>query len=438
MYRRVTNRGALRRRAATALLTCVCLTAVLFLAALAIDMGNLMAARRQAQNCADAAALSGCIQLASLQAQGSAPTLAKIKSAALLSASHNNYVDGSNCTVTVNWPPTSGNFQDSNSVEVLLTFTGNNLVVRGSNSVTVRSVASCNMSGTKSFPMLVLDPTGADAFWVNSGSLTLSNAPVVVDSNNSNAAAVSGMSSSTVSATVRAVGGSAGSFSPAAKTGVDPVPDPYALLQAPSTAGMTTYTQSSYSPNSSGNITLNPGYYPNGLYCINGGNVTLNPGVYYVSGGNFWINTPGTVTGNGVTIYHAGADSSAKLSQSYGLDVGICLCPTDNDYSFTPPTSGPYAGVSFFQSRTTTSEAFYDFWGKGQLNVGLQYFPNNTLRCWSKSNGVINCNELVTKDFKLTGTHEIYGNTQNGGFSKLTWNASRAGNRPTTSVYLAE
>jgi hypothetical protein len=165
----------------------------------------------------------------------------------------------------------------------------------------------------------------------------------------------------------------------------------------------------------------------------------MNPGVYYVANGNCWINTTGTVTGNGVTIFHAGSNSSATLYKNYGLNVGICLCLTNNNYTFTPPTSGPYAGVSFFQSPSYTGEAFYDFWGTGSLNVGIQYFPSSTLRCWAASaGGTINCNELVTKDFKLTGPHEIYGNTYNGGFSKLQWNASRASNRPVTSVYLAE
>jgi hypothetical protein len=413
------------------------MTGILYLTAMAIDMGNMMATRRQAQNCSDATALAGCIQLASLNGQGTTPTSQNIKDAVNLSLKHNGYTDGTNCTVTVNWPPTSGNFQDSNSVEVLMTFTYHNMVVGGSNSVKVRSVASCTPSGSSSFPMLITDPSAAKAFWVTNGSLTLNSAPVWVNSTSSNAAAVEG-SGSKASATVDTVGGSSGPFTPSVTGNAAPTPDPYALLQPPSTSGMTTYTTSNYFPDGSGNITLNPGYYPNGLYCINGGNVTLNPGTYYISGGNFWINTTGSVTGNGVTIYHAGADSSALMSQWYGLDVGICLCLSDNNYTFTPPTTGPYAGVSFFQGRNCTSQAFYDFWGSGSLNVGLQYFPNSMLRCWSVTNGIINCNELVAKDFKLTGYHDIYGNSQNGGFSKLTWNASRAANRPPTNVYLAE
>jgi Flp pilus assembly protein TadG len=420
------------------ILACVCFTAILYLTALAIDMGNLMAQRRHAQNCCDAAALTGCIELATLKAQGSTPSLSNIQTAVNLSATHNNFTNGTNCTITVNWPPLSGNFQNNNSVEVLLTFTHNDLIVSGSNSVTVRSVASCDTSSTPSFPMLVLDPTAAKSFWINSGKLTLSGASVQVDSNNTSAAEVDG-SSSAANVNVNVVGGSTGSFNPAAKTGASPVSDPYALVPLPSTSGLTTYSKSSYSPDDNGNITLNPGYYPNGLYCTSGGNVTLNPGMYYIDHGNFWINTTGTVNGNGVTIYHNGSDSTAQLMSSYGLNVGICLCPTNNNYTFTPPTSGPYAGMSFFQNPSYTGEAFYDFWGTAQLNVGIQYFPNSTLRCWSATNGgTINCNELVTKDFKLAGSHEMYGNSYNSGFSKLTWNATRASNRPPTNVFLAE
>ena len=220
-------------------------------------------------------------------------------------------------------------------------------------------------------------------------------------------------------------------------TGGAQLSDPYATVPVPSTSGMTTYSQSTYTPDSSGNVTLSPGYYPNGIY-ISSGNVTFNPGLYYIEGGNCWINTPGSVTGNGVTLYHNGPNVNAQLMTSYGLNVAFCLCMTNNNYTINPPTAGPYAGVSLFQSRTTTAEAFYDFWGTGALNVGLQYFPNSTLRCWAKSGGIINCNELACKDFKLTGMHEIYGSSQNGGFSTLTWNATRASNRPLSAVYLAE
>ena len=56
---------------------------------------------------------------------------------------------------------------DTNTVEVYLTFTKANSIVSGSNTVTVRSVASCSGSAAPTMPMLVLDPTAAKAFWVS-------------------------------------------------------------------------------------------------------------------------------------------------------------------------------------------------------------------------------------------------------------------------------
>lgn len=428
------------RRGTSMVLVGISLTGLLFLTALAIDATSLMAARRQAQQGCDAAALGGCIQLASTLASGGTPTASAIQAAALQAAAQNQYLNGKNCTITVNWPPQSGDFQgDRNSVEVLLTFQRGNLVVGGGNTVTVRSVASCNIGSVGSLPMLILEPTAGYSFWIHSGALTLANAPIQVNSSSSKAAVVDGAANSAANAAVTAVGGSSGNFNPAPKGGGTPMPDPFALVPEPTTQGLKVYTQSEYYPDQNGNIVLNPGYYPNGLYVTHGGNVTLNPGLYYIAHGNFWINTPGTVTGNGVTIFHAGSDQSAQLYQWAGLDVGICLCPSNGNYTFNPPTSGPYAGISFFHSRSYTGEAFYDFWGRGNLYVGLQYFPKGTLRCWSANNGAqIYCNELVTGNFKLTGPHEIYGSQYNGGFSRLVWNAQRAAQRPPTSVYLAE
>jgi Flp pilus assembly protein TadG len=426
-----------RRRGVILVLTCLSLTAILFLTALAIDSGNQMSLRRHAQNCCDAAALSGCINLATFKAQGTQPTVQSIQDAVNLSASNNNYTDGKNCTVTVNWPPKSGNFQDSNSVEVILTFPYHNLVVSGTNNVTVRSVATCNASCIPSFSMLLLEQTAADSFWVNGGILKLINAYIQVNSTNPNAAVVNGAGGSEAFANVKTAGGSSGTFSPAATTGTTPQNNPYALLPTPSKAGLTTYSTSNYFPDAQGNITLNPGYYPNGLYCINGGNVTMNPGLYYVEHGNLWINTPGTVTGNGVTLYHNGSNPSALLNKDYGLDCGIVFCPTNGNYTFNAPTSGPYAGISLFQGPNCTSTAFYDFWGSGQLICGAQYYPNSTIRCWAVD-GTINCNQLVAKNFKVVGTHEIYGNSQNGGLTRLTWNGSQGTHGPTTNVALVE
>ncbi len=434
MYLKSRTRGA-RRRGATLALTLICLTGIVLLSALAIDCGNMMAQRRQAQNCADAAALAGCIKVANLYAQGTTPDATTVGTAVTTSASGNGYSSG----VTPHYPPTSGGHQNSYSVEADIQFTYNNLIIGGSTPVTVRAVATCNPGNAPYVPMLLTEPSAAKSFWVNSGKLTLNNSSIMVNSSSSTAAVVDGLSTSACDASVRTAGGTSGSFSPAAKAGFGPTANPYSLLPVPSTSGMTTYTTSSYSPNLSGTITLNPGYYPNGLYCINGGNVTMNAGTYVIKGGNFWINTTGTVTANGVTVVHdGGLTTSALAYQDFSITGGIILCPTNSNYTFTPPTSGTYAGISFFQTSNCTAPAMYDFWGTGTLNTGIQYFPKSTLRCWSKSGGTINCNQLVALDFKVSGAHEYYGTSQNNGFSTVTWNASKASNAPPTAVVLVE
>src|SRR5262249_1211748 len=127
-----THRQAQPRRGNTLVLTSICMTGILGMTALAIDGTNEMAMRRQAQECCDAGALTACIKLASLNASSGTPTTTNLTAAANLSLSNNNYTSGTNCTVTVNWPPKSGSFQDTDSIEVYLNFTYSNLVTSGS------------------------------------------------------------------------------------------------------------------------------------------------------------------------------------------------------------------------------------------------------------------------------------------------------------------
>src|ERR1700729_1546238 len=91
LHRRERNTN--KRRGTVAVLCAASFTGILFLTALAIDDGNLMAASRQAQNYADAAALSGCIKLANLNAAGTTPTAGVITTAATLADTQNSKLD---------------------------------------------------------------------------------------------------------------------------------------------------------------------------------------------------------------------------------------------------------------------------------------------------------------------------------------------------------
>jgi len=296
-------------------LACVTFIGILFLGALAIDGGNLLAARRQAQNCCDSAALAGCIKLATVQAQGGTPTAAQLFSAANDALSTNNYTNGTNCTVT--------------------------------DAVTVRSVASVTTSDSPSVPILLIDPTSnGEVFSIYSGEFTMNLIPMQINSTSPVSALIGGGRGATANVTLDLVGGyNGGSYNPTPIGGAVPIANPYALVQPPSNTGLITFSQSTYLPDGNNNITLNPGYYPNGININNGGNVTLNSGIYSIGSG-VWINTPGTVTGNQVMLYVSGTDS--LVQEKYNQSVAMWLSPTDGNYAFTAPTSGPYAGLSFF------------------------------------------------------------------------------------------
>ncbi len=98
-------------------LVAVSLLTLTGVAGLVVDGGRAWADRRQAQNAADAAAMAAAI------AQADGDTAAEARTAALNYASQNGYNnDGTTNTVTVNMPPTSGEYSgDAKYVEVIVT-----------------------------------------------------------------------------------------------------------------------------------------------------------------------------------------------------------------------------------------------------------------------------------------------------------------------------
>src|SRR5262249_8966030 len=149
---------------------------------------------------------------------------------------------------------------------------------------------------------------------------------------------------------IEAVGGigksPSSSFIPGVVHLSSPVPDPFASLTGPSTAGMTNYGAFSLSGSSS--QTINPGIYTS-ISVSNKGQLTMNPGVYIIEGGGFTVTSSASVTGAGVMIYNAGSN----YPNSGGTFGGISL-NGGGSFSLSAPTSGPYAGIVIFQSRENT------------------------------------------------------------------------------------
>src|ERR1700677_3556934 len=100
----------LRRRGAVTHWLLLSLTAIIGVVALGTDGGRMMQERRTAQATADAAALAAGSQLYELYSQLFGADNGTAATAAKTIASANGYGTDSTSTVTVNIPPTSGNF----------------------------------------------------------------------------------------------------------------------------------------------------------------------------------------------------------------------------------------------------------------------------------------------------------------------------------------
>jgi hypothetical protein len=328
------------------------------LVAIALDGGLLLDDRRSCQAAADAAALAAVEDLYyNWQGNKGQDTLGSASKAALANAAANGYNnDGVSSIVTVNIPPTSGNFVGlAGYAEVIIQYNQtrgfSGIFASGTIPVKARAVAR-GLWVPFNNGIIVLHPTAANALFANgNGSTFVKNANVIVDSNNSMAAVTVGSAIvSDVGKTTYIVGsnpGYSGNFQGTVLTGQNPVPDPLAYLPAPNPATMPIETV----PNTGTSITLDPGVYQGGLSFSGQTSVTMKPGIYYMQGGGFSFQGQGTLNAVGVMIY-----SEMGLSVT-GLGA----------VTWSPPTSGIYTGISYFQQRSSSATALVA--GNGLYNV---------------------------------------------------------------------
>jgi Flp pilus assembly protein TadG len=366
---RPTRRG--NRQGAVAVMVAVCLTAMMAFVAIAVDGGMLLQERRRVQAAADAAALAAADQLFANYATdyGTDPNGYAAKTAKT-TASANGYVDGDGVsTVTVNIPPKSGPFTSATQypgyVEVIVTydqpryfsgvFSFFNSAAIGPLPVKGRAVARGQWVKFNE-GIICLDPSASGALTVRAGGqLVVKNAPIVLDSNSSSAASVAQYGSVTVG-TMEVTGtnpGYSGTVQGTVKTGVAPLPDPLAYLPAPDPLSM---PNGSSTTDDAGNVTLQPGYFSSALYYGGATSVTMAAGIYYVNG-DFSLAGSASLNAQGVMIYVTGA-----------LNLG------GGNVTWSPPTSGAYKGLAYFQSRSSTTEAVFS--GSGQYTLtGTFYAP---------------------------------------------------------------
>lgn len=248
----------------------------------------------------------------------------------------------------------------------------------------------------QSIGVLILDPVAKGALSLTgNGSMmiTNANATVVVDSTDPAAIWMSG--NGKLSATSINIAGNPGIYKiwntkviGTVHAGVTPMTDP--LADVPALAPPTqTFSAAKISGNTS--ITLNPGTYIGGIKVSANARVTLNPGIYYLQGGGFSLSGNATVTGRGVMIYNAPAQAADKITISGNANLTL-----------SPLTSGTYAGISIYQSRS--SDVTMTISGNGTLNMdGILYMANALLDI--PGNGNVNLQCLASSRFIVKQLH---------------------------------
>jgi len=345
-----------KRRGIVAVLVAVCLVAILSITAIAIDGGMLMEDRRSVQAAADGAALAAASQLYDdWTANKGLDNNGKASATAFLTASANGYTnDGVKSVVTVNIPPTTGDYiGQPGYAEVRIKYNQkrgfSRIFATSDVPVNGRAIAR-GRKATSDIGVLLLNPTAQGSLTITGSAGIKVDGRVIVDSTHVKAAVASG--SAGLSSSAMDLGGgfsSSGSSyfnaNPGSvKSGQPAVADFLSDVPVPDKSSLTVRSNSQYTATSG--QTLQPGVYKGGIKISSQPNVTFAPGIFYLEGGGLVMSGgSSSLTANEVMIYNAPGPSGT---------TGTITISGGGAVTMTPPPSGDFAGMAIFQDRTAT------------------------------------------------------------------------------------
>jgi hypothetical protein len=397
-------------------LVCVSLIAIMGMIGVVTDFSFMQHQRNMMQTAADSAAMAGSEELA----YGDQVTAGKADAAS------NGYTDGaSSVTVTINNPPSTGpNAANSGYVEAIVSKPEPTYFLRvlGVSTMTV-SARAVAYEGNGPNCIYVLNPSASGAFSANGNVTVSSGCGLLVDSSSSTGLSVVGHVSITAP-TIGVVGGySAGGSStltPTPKTGVIAASDPLSYVPAP-TVGSCAHTN--FSLNGSSGSSGSPYQLYAGTYCggisVHGNAVLhFNAGTYVLAGGGMNISANTTMTGSGITFYNTTGTGG----------YGAISFNGNSQANFSAPTSGPLAGILFFQDRSIPGSAAGSTISGNSSSTfdGALYFPTTTLS-FNGNSSANGYSIVVANQISLSGNASIGAN-----YSSLT------GGSPIKGTVLAE
>lgn len=174
-----------------------------------------------------------------------------------------------------------------------------------------------------------------------------------------------------------------------------PIADPYAAVPEPALTGA---CQSSSVGQNNQSATVTPiESHASGMDSIrfcNGlslrGNVTLNPGLYLIEGGDFQINSNASIQGDGVIFFLAD-----------GVEM---VFNGTADLDLSSPTSGDYAGMLIFGSRSATGASHRINGNAGVIMDGAIYTPASHLDFkGNAATTTASCTQIIGDTIEFSG-----------------------------------
>lgn len=352
-------------------ITALMLPVLLLFAALGVDFGYWMMAKRDLQTAADSAALSAMHEYVNGEFNE-----ADLTAVALRQATNNGYTSppGGALVMTV---------LDPTRIQVDIQQPASRFfsVLLPDQIITIAVSATAGVvPGTGNYCMLALDESIDHAVEFAGNSVGSISCGVAAKSNSDSALFVQ----STLDTNQVSVAGDI-EVQGVGTLNVDEPPildaylvDPYEDLEVPVAPAGCDYNNKVV--NNQSDVVLLPGRYCNGLRLTNASNLTFAPGVYIIDSGEFQSTLNSTATGIGVTFI------LTETAASSGSDYASLQFTGNTAMNLTAPDSGPYSGILFYQDRDAPSFQGANLiedsvGGNTALNFsGAMYFPSQELK----------------------------------------------------------
>jgi Flp pilus assembly protein TadG len=373
---------------------------------LAVDAGMWYATKRSAQSAADAAALTGALEVA----RGSDATT--VEAMAKADAERNGYAAASGATVTINNPPTSGPSAGvSGAVEAIVEQPVPNFLssVLFSQQVTVAARAVARSFIAESC-VYVMDPTADSALHVPGTAQVDMDCGAQVNSVSPSAIDQDGSACMTATQMATSGGADGDCLDPQPEEDMPAAEDPFSYLSAPGVASDACVDTDVVEVTTPG-TTIAPGNYCGGL--VIEADATFLPGDYAVGGVGLQIQGNSAVDGDEVMFYFP-PDTTGEDPPGPTPPRSLYIAGT-TEVDLSAPTSGDYNSILFYHDQNCDPDLQLVLQGGADMELeGVIYAKNNHMRFAGGSGGIDGWTVLAVDTLEFTGNTNISGSNPPG------------------------